>query len=555
MKVRYFKLVALVMAVLMAVCLLGGCKERESDGGTTKGSTTQKSAATTGATTKGTAPYDSDYPIETDVKLIVARFMQSGVQAVFDDYSDSDITKEQARLTGIEVEYIPLLSGEATSVFIASGEYCDVYNFEFNKYPGGEAGLYKDNLIIPVNDVMDYAPNLMNYLRNNPDVDRMVKSPEGIYYTFPYINEATISNYGPFIRKDWLDKLNMEIPKTVDDWTQVLRAFKDNIGASAPITFSYANEILSEVKFLVSAFNTSNGFFLKDGQVVWGPAEPGYREFLSTLANWFAEGLIDPDYASLNREICNNNMISGNSGASCNWASYITQYNTSGRQLDPNYNIVPTPLITRDKNSEAMMAYRAVKYTPGSMGKAIAACSKHPELAARYCDFGYTEEGHMLYNFGKEGLTYSLDSGRIKFTDYYFNPTDGKTTNEVGASWTMLAAGEAYVKDMQREFCKITDDEYGMYLEAYDIWASPNNDKYEVPNIGVMGLSTDDQSRASEIMNEIKNEFYEWCYKFILGELEVNDTNYAEFMRQMKQLNIEEALEIYNRGYNIYKNK
>ena len=43
---------------------------------------------------------------------------------------------------------------------------------------------------------------------------------------------------GPIIRADWLEELGLEVPQTIDDWTNVLTAFKEQKGAQAPLTFS-----------------------------------------------------------------------------------------------------------------------------------------------------------------------------------------------------------------------------------------------------------------------------------------------------------------------------
>ena len=56
-------------------------------------------------------------------------------------------------------------------------------------------------------------------------------------------------------------------------------------------------------------------------------------------------------------------------------------------------------------------------------------------------------------------------------------------------------------------------------------------------------------------MSEIESERFEYCYRFILGELEVNDANFEAFVNQMKKLGHRRSAGDYNKGYNLYKNK
>ena len=54
------------------------------------------------------------------------------------------------------------------------------------------------------------------------------------------------------IRKDWLDDLGLEVPETIDEWYTALKAFKEEKGATAPLTLNtYAFRVVSETQYKV----------------------------------------------------------------------------------------------------------------------------------------------------------------------------------------------------------------------------------------------------------------------------------------------------------------
>ena len=105
------------------------------------------------------------------------------------------------------------------------------------------------------------------------------------------------------IWKDWLDELGLEVPTTMDEWHTVLTAFKEKKGAAAPYTFEYTNNQYLTSDPFAYAYGTNRSFYVgSDGKVHFGATEEGYKEFLTTMAQWYGEGLIDPDLATLKND-------------------------------------------------------------------------------------------------------------------------------------------------------------------------------------------------------------------------------------------------------------
>lgn len=102
--------------------------------------------------------------------------------------------------------------------------------YEWSNYPGGPEKAIKDGYILRLNDVIDqYTPHLKQYLNEHPDIDMQIRTANGSYYAFPFIQgDDKLRTYqGPIIRKDWLDELGLDVPTTIDEWHTMLQAFKD----------------------------------------------------------------------------------------------------------------------------------------------------------------------------------------------------------------------------------------------------------------------------------------------------------------------------------------
>lgn len=161
----------------------------------------------------------------------------------YKSFADYPFYKELEKETGVKVEFIhPVAgsSGDQFNVMIASGEYPDIIQNNFFTYPGGAAKAIEDGVIIETTDYLDkYAPNLKSYLENHPNIDKMVKTDAGQYYSFPTIqgDDFLLTYTGLILRKDWLDELGLDVSETIDEWETVLTAFKEKKGAAAPITY------------------------------------------------------------------------------------------------------------------------------------------------------------------------------------------------------------------------------------------------------------------------------------------------------------------------------
>lgn len=136
-------------------------------------------------------------------------------------------------------------------------------------------------------------------------------SYKGKMVSLPNITVDTDGVHVMWIRKDWLDKLNLPVPKTVAELEKTAKAFIDNkmggdktIGISGPSknTFPYSTFLVSSNNLggfdpIFGAMDAYPGYWLDngDGTVSYGTTSENTKKTLALLADWYKKGLIDPE--------------------------------------------------------------------------------------------------------------------------------------------------------------------------------------------------------------------------------------------------------------------
>lgn len=123
---------------------------------------------------------------------------------------------ESVIYTGVELEIMQLADIDALNLLYASGELPDL--IYYSGYTGGEQKAIKDKIIQPLNDYMQYAPDLQAVMDSNELYKKSNTTMDGDIIGFPFIrgDDYLRTSAGLIIRQDWLDDLNMELPQTPD---------------------------------------------------------------------------------------------------------------------------------------------------------------------------------------------------------------------------------------------------------------------------------------------------------------------------------------------------
>lgn len=539
----YKKAASAFMAAAMAATMLAGCGSKTADTQTTAQETLPQSASG-----------EFSYPVTSDEVLTYWCELNQNVSANYSNLGETPFAKELMKETGVTIDFQhpPANQGkEQFSLLLADGNLPDLMEYAWMNYPGGPEKAIRDGNIMALNEVFEkYCPNVMKYLEENPDVDKMIKTDDGNYYVFPFVrgDEALCHTIGPMLREDWLEELGLEVPTTIDEWHTVLTAFKEKKGAAAPFTWEYTMEALTQENPFAYAYGASKTYYIgSDKKVHFGAVEDGYKQYLTTFNQWYKEGLIDQDLATLALDQVSAKMTNGQGGASMGWAgSRMGTWITAAQKTDPNYMLVAAPYPTLEKGAKPEMGQIDNRY-PNQGCVAITTSCKNVELAARLLDYAYSEEGHMLFNFGIEGESYTMIDGYPTYTDQILNNPEGWSVAQSLSAYIRGNYNGPFVQDIR-------------YLEQYytlenqretpAVWGNSNAAAYKVPPITP---TAEESKEFSTIMNEINTYRDEMTLKFIFGTESLDQ--FDQYVKTIENMGLNRALEIQNAALDRYNSR
>ena len=475
------------------------------------------------------------------------------VSNIIGDLQDMDILKALEEKTGVHIELMLAPVGEAETSFslmLASGKYADIVIGFDNYYTKGGDAAIEEGIIYDLKDlVAEYAPNYTaaRMASTYRELGTVTDAGNMPYFCQPtYMDDPGLTYGGTIIRQDLLDKLGLATPVTFDDWHEFLTRCKDELGMTRGLGMAYTG--ISKYNSFNAAFgfmmqNPADGalaVFQKDGKVQYGPLTEGYKEYLALMAQWYAEGLIDPDFTSTITFDDGIAMISSDLCAATSEHGGVIGYaNMLGSAVNPDFTFVAAPDPVLNAGDQLH-----VGYFKGGAGltkiAAITTACKNPEVAVKFLDQLYSDEGMMLCNYGTEGKTYTLDANGLPvYTDLIAN-------NEAGTITDMLCA---YAAPILWPFVSVLGrDDVSTASVMADVWDTNNDYTYSFPNGAT--LNADEQEVYSDLYPEIKSYVEEMTVKFIMG-LEPLD-NFDSFLATLDSLGVQEVVDAYQSAYDRY---
>lgn len=333
-------------------------------------------------------------------------------------------------------EYIPLLfaSNDLPDVILGGALTAD----DLVRY-GSQEGQIMD-LAPYLNQTC--MPNLTALYEKNPDWKNAVIDGEGHVYSLGYINDPADQGQIPrlFYNYDWLDKLNLKVPTTLDEFVNMLRAFKtlgDNI---IPIGGGYENTATNSTLGILNAFgyNTFDPkaitIGLRNGKAVLPAADrEAYGAYLTLMNTLYTEKLISPDFYTMDATTMKANMAEGRNGVIAQAPFLYTD------KFNEWWGAVP---LTSEYNKTAFWPESNKAITAGSF--VVSSKCEVPELVAVFADWFFDADSinYSLFTngacskdtehlYGTQGWTVTDDESRtVVYNDYENNKTVYNSKNE-----------------------------------------------------------------------------------------------------------------------------
>ena len=423
------KLLALLLCLAMVATVFAAC----GDGSGSQSSSAPQSSQTgdsapessaaggeesseagepSGEAVNGTNP-GNVLPIVTEpVTLTIAkeRHMLDTTKSYNEKASFKNITEE----TGLTLEFVELAAGTAAEkvpLMLAGGDMPDV----FWALLSDAQILQNETQLVPLEDMLDtFAPNSMKtYSELGTDWKTIATTPSGHVYGMLSRYESLYENTGDgiqIINKKWLDAVKKDVPTTLDEYHEVLKAFKEQDpngnGQADEIPYCFSEDMwCASITNDIGMWGIGNGygdtnsnFHIRDGKVSGTVNTPEYREYLEFFHKLYSEGLIDAEGFSQNTEVFSNKIKNNQVGTYYSWTAL--EYLSSEQEKD--WVVLPT--IAAKEGVQPVANGEIDRSTINKNGWVITTQCDHPEAALRLWDYlARDAESKMTVAMGEKG--------------------------------------------------------------------------------------------------------------------------------------------------------
>ncbi|MDF2668027.1 MAG: extracellular solute-binding protein family 1 [Paenibacillus sp.] len=387
------------VAALAAVSMLAGC------GGSKEPQNSPDGTAATGK------PKEISF-LMSDLQNAYAKEMRPGDKYV----------QELSKLSGYSLKYEFLDHnnyGQQLTLRFASGQLPDVI-FTGSIDSSSHANAVENGIFTELGPLIDkYGPNLKKHIPEEAWKSPSV-SKNGKIYGIPSFSATYPSSRVIYIRQDWLDKLGMKAPKSLDDFLAYFEKVKQNDmnGNGDPndeIPF-YARENLGYSEAFFGHFGVFPGVWTyKDGQMTPDVIDPRMKEAISFYKLLYDKGYMNRDVFTTKSGDWFNNISTGKAGM---WLHDVQNLMSS---FNPDTKFPNQSNVKLDMLGGPTRADGKSYLHPGSTGIknvfVIPSSVEHPEEIIKYFDWAWSDspEKDKFLSFGIKDVNYSEKDGKVQW--------------------------------------------------------------------------------------------------------------------------------------------
>ena len=391
----------------------------------------------------------------------------------------------------------------------------------------------KAGLLVDVSAYMDRYTNMRDYYNSiDPGILFYASENDGSIYRIPGdVAEPACETL--WIRQDWLDNLNLEVPKTLDELEEVMYAFTndDPDGNGVKDTYGLGGDGYDIRSFWPWIQGCGDGLgrdtFVRmdDGSYAFGPVSEDAKNWLGRVHKLYEDGVITPNIVTdTDRD---EEMANGGFGVTYSWVIYNNPSNGTMKSFystNPDAKWVPIDMVTGDNGNP--------QDEPASIGAwcyfGITNVCTDPERAYAIWDDLATPENYIHRRFGVEGRDY-IENGDGTYE--IINSGDGPENTEQGL-------GIKLFQDLfsRKDECNIENSEETSALfekvkansrEAYTHTIEKKNPaQYEVNN---------------ELGTDLGDIVKEYMWGVISGSKSLDD--WDSYVEEVKEAGLQEILD------------
>lgn len=466
------------------------------------------------------------------------------------NYNEMEVLNNIKKKMGIEVNFnqinsarrdlqkIHILQMEEVPDFIMGG---DLQNTDI-------LGYIQSERIIPLNELIEkYAPNIQALLEEKPFIKSACTFLDNKIYTLPFYNEmdsALVENY-LFINKVWLDQLGLQIPTTIDEFYNVLKAFKtqdpNGNGKADEIPFSYIDGVYNySMNSFIGSFGVINGdrmMMVQDENVLFTPAQEGYKEAILYLRKLYQEGLLDAEIFTQDIEqyVAKGMRETPVVGAFLAKDSTIVVGEERGRD---EYIVIP-PL--KGPSGTQLWGKQNSKITTNQF--MITSSNLYPEITMAWIDQFFNPENIQELIWGAEGVTFEKSGGNYRF----ICPPLGKSYAQYSMENSPLGACPGiFPRSEKSKFI------FNPMLVRHELNYKEYSSYLIEDNICRRTMFMTDFMGMGKIYNSLNRYVVEMKIRWISGEYDIEE-EWESYLSALENMGMKEYVAFYQEKYNKCK--
>ncbi|MBD2847795.1 extracellular solute-binding protein [Paenibacillus sp. IB182496] len=380
----------------------------------------------------------------------------------------------------------------------------------------------KNGLFWEIGPYLDDYPNLSSI---NPLVYDNLKV-DGKIYGIPSVRDLARNTI--VYRKDWLDKLGLSEPKTVDDFYDMLHAFatQDPDGNGQDDTYGLIeNDSLFNMDLITAYFGAPNQWGVENGQLVPSFTTDAYLEALQFYRQLYDEGLINQDFPITSRDLWFNIWNSGKAGAMRQITGNGLLRQQDAQKVDPEAEVGMVSLLEGPRGT---MIY-SERGSNGFFLISKSAVETEEELKRVLTFFDQLMDKEMadLFNWGIEGRTYTIEDEKARYVE-------GDAYTKLIQPYNQIAVGD-YVNNSTPGALHP--------LHQRGVEMNVENEQAAVANPALTLDSPTNNEKGAQLTKIIEDA----RIKFILGD--IDEAGWADAIKNWKRNGGQDIMEEFTAAY------
>lgn len=384
-------LTAMLVLLLSVTTILAACGGKNEDAGKPGGSAASPNAGSSASAGSEAAAE------EKPVLKALRNYMK-------DDYNAYPVNQYIEEKTGYKVQNDMLPQekpSDKLNLIMASGtdyDFVDAMNKQ-DFFNFAQNGALTD--LTPL--IEQFGPNIKQAISAESLAGATV---DGKIYGIPTLNVSYVS-LGLLIRTDWLEKVGKSMPTTLDEFADVLKAFKEqDPGGNGKNNIPFTMDSIGLADNIIGAFGIYGQWNDKDGQLVNVSSDPGLKDYASYMRSLYQQGLLDPEFATNKSATSAEKFTSGRAGVLLTRWSSIPGYEEALKKNVPDakYEYIPPMKGPSGLSGFTMMGgFNKITFVPKS--------SKHPEHVVKMVNAMLDPDVFKGLFVGEEGTDYKVENG------------------------------------------------------------------------------------------------------------------------------------------------